>query len=289
MVAPLSRDGDAVSNLTALAVLVLAIAVILGVYYVYLVPQPAPEPLRAQEGDSVSIEYVGTFADTGVVFDTSNVTVAKDNASYPKAHSFGWRGRWDDLSFTIGDGRTIRGFDQGVRGLARGESRTLSVPLTDGYGASDPAKVSVHPLLESVPVRLAMNETAFRQTYGVTAVSGINVTDPVWGWPAYAAVSGNVVTVTNSPTPGQAIRPYGGWDAEVLSIDDSANAGIGEILVRHELDSSLVDRVGGKTGGQDFYLSDVDLAEGTFTLDSNRQVVGRTLVFQVTVKTLVRP
>ena len=289
MVRSLSRDRSGMSNLAAFAVLILAIALILGVYYVYLVPQAAPEPLRAQERDSVTVEYVGTFENSELVFDTSVITVAQDNASYPKAFSFGWRDRWQPLQFAVGDGSMIRGFDQGVRGLAVGESRTLVVPYADGYGAADPSKISTRRLLESVPVRLTMNATHFLATYRTSAVSGINVTDLVGGCTAVVSVAGSIVTVMNSPVPDQAIRPYNLWDATVVSIDDSANGGVGEILVQHRLDPTMIDRIGGKVDGQDFFLSDVDLIEGSYTLDFNRQVAGRSLLFQVTLKTLLRP
>src|SRR3972149_9477062 len=109
MVRSLSRDRNGMSNLAAFAVLVLAGAVILGAYYVSLVPQAAPEPLRAQERDSVTVEYVGTFENSELVFDTSVITVAQDNASYPKAFSFGWRDRGQPLQFPGGDSSRVRG------------------------------------------------------------------------------------------------------------------------------------------------------------------------------------
>ncbi|MGQ0797404.1 MAG: hypothetical protein ACT4OI_06040, partial [Methanobacteriota archaeon] len=95
------------------------------------------------------------------------------------------------------------------------------------------------------------------------------------------------------PEIGEVVRPYGAWDAEVVAIDDAANGGDGRILVRHAVETSMLDAVGGTSNGQDFYLSDVDLPEddpdaGTYTLNFNRQVVGRTLVFQVTLVTLLR-
>src|SRR3972149_10099575 len=108
MVRSLSRDRNGMSNLAAFAVLVLAVAVILGAYYVYFAPQAAPEPLRAQERDSVTVEYVGTFENSELVFDTSVITVAQDNASYPKAFSFGWRDRWQPLPFALGAGSVSR-------------------------------------------------------------------------------------------------------------------------------------------------------------------------------------
>ena len=288
MARPLRRDASGVSNVTAFLLAVISIAAIVGVYYVYVVPGTLETVERVEAGDQVEVSYIGTFADTNLVFDTSERGVAEDNASYPKAGSFGWRARWDPLTFLVGDGQMIRGFDEGVRGLAEGETRTIVVSPGDGYGAMDPSLIVVRPLLEPVPVRSTMNVSAFNETYGFFPVSGINVTDPVWGWDALVSVAGNVVTVTNAPVPGESIRPYGAWDAEVVSIDDAANEGEGVILVRHRLDASMVDRITATERGETFYLASVDAGQETFTLNFNRQVVGRTLIFQVTVGIILK-
>src|SRR5438093_205605 len=89
----------------------------------------------------------------------------------------------------------------------------------------------------------------FATKYQATPASGTNVTDPFWGWTATVSVAGTIVTVTNSPIPGQLVRPYGAWDAQVVSIDDAANNGEGVILVHHLLTSAQVDRVGQKSAG----------------------------------------
>jgi len=217
--------------------------------------------------------------------------VAEDNASYAKAFSFGWRNSWQPLSFTIGAVplAVIQGFDVGVQGLAVGDAKTIVVAPNLGYGPSDPTKILVKPLLEPVPVRVTMNESAFTNTYKTQPVSGANVTDPFWGWPAYVSVSGSIVTVTNSPVPGQMVHPYG-WDARVDSVDDSADNGIGRIVVHHLLDASAVDRVGQKTssGTVVFVVTAVDLAAGTYTVNYNNPVKGRNLVFEVTMVAITR-
>src|SRR3989442_125180 len=123
------------------------------------------------------------------------------------------------------------------------------VPPALGYGLADPTKIFVKPLLETVPVRLTMDTSSFVATYQTAAISGTNVTDPFWGWTATVSVAGTIVTVTNSPIPGQLVRPHGAWDAEVVSIDDAANAGEGAILVHHLLTPAMVDRVGQKNAG----------------------------------------
>src|SRR6201999_3628584 len=62
---------------------------------------------QVKEGDNISIHYVGTL-DDGTVFDSSE-------------------GR-EPLSFTVGSGEVIPGFDEGVRGMDVGETREIQIP-----------------------------------------------------------------------------------------------------------------------------------------------------------------
>ncbi len=67
-----------------------------------------------KSGDSVSVHYVGTLAD-GKEFDSSR----KRNQPFP---------------FTLGQGRVIKGWDQGVVGMKVGGKRKLTIPPAYGYG-----------------------------------------------------------------------------------------------------------------------------------------------------------
>src|SRR5437879_7905925 len=162
---------------------------------------------------------------------------------------FAWDGGRSPLPVAIGGGGVVPGFDIGIQGLAIGDSKRIVVPPPLGYVPADPATIFVKPLFETVPVRLTMDTSSFVATYQTAAVSGTNVTDPFWGWPATVSVAGTIVTVTNSPIPGQLVRPHGAWDAQVAPIDDAANAGDGAMLVHHLLTPAMVDRVGQKTAG----------------------------------------
>jgi FKBP-type peptidyl-prolyl cis-trans isomerase 2 len=284
MVRPLARDDSALSDWIVLVALIITVAVVLGAYYVVFAPSPPARAKPAQLGDTVYIDYIGYFQTDNLVFDTSIKSVAQDNASYPKAVSFSWHATYTSLQFTIGDGSTIRGFDAGVRGLAQGQTTTIAMPPDQGYGAADPSKIHSYPLVQTFPIRVTMNQSAFASYYGEGAVSATNVTDPIYGWSATVAILNGLVVVTNSPYPSEAIHPYGLWPATVLSVDDAAHNGTGLITIQNRLDPALVDRIGGDApSAGTFYLSAVDLAAGTYTLDFNKQVVGRTLVFQVTL------
>jgi len=75
-------------------------------------PQGA-DMARAKRGDTVRVHYTGTL-DTGEQFDSS-------------------RGM-DPLSFTLGEGSVIQGFDDAVDGMAVGEAKRVTIPAAEAYG-----------------------------------------------------------------------------------------------------------------------------------------------------------
>jgi peptidylprolyl isomerase len=89
-------------------------------------PTSAPDKaVTAAVGDTVSVHYTGKLED-GTVFDSSV-------------------GR-DPLSFTIGAGQMIPGFDKGVRGMALHEKKQLKLPPEDAYGQHDEKRVIQAPI-----------------------------------------------------------------------------------------------------------------------------------------------
>lgn len=76
----------------------------------------------AAVGDTVTVNYTGTL-DDGTVFDSSL-----------KA------GR-TPFSFLLGAGQVIKGWDEGVLGMAVGGTRELTIPPALGYGASGAGSV----------------------------------------------------------------------------------------------------------------------------------------------------
>jgi peptidylprolyl isomerase len=66
-----------------------------------------------EHGHTVKVHYTGTLSD-GEVFDTS-------------------KGR-EPLEFEVGVGQVIPGFENGVLGLAVGQSKTVVIPPSEAYG-----------------------------------------------------------------------------------------------------------------------------------------------------------
>jgi peptidylprolyl isomerase len=68
---------------------------------------------QAKDKDTVKVHYTGKLED-GSVFDSST-------------------GR-EPLEFTLGTGSVIPGFDQGIVGMAIGETKTITITPDDAYG-----------------------------------------------------------------------------------------------------------------------------------------------------------
>ena len=91
--------------------------------------------VSVKNGDKVSVDYVGTLED-GTVFDTSVKAVA-EKAGLPLRPSY------EPLSFTVGAGQMIKGFDAAVVGMKAGEEKTVKIPAKEAYGERSNANVMI--------------------------------------------------------------------------------------------------------------------------------------------------
>lgn len=82
----------------------------------------------AKNGDNVSVHYTGTFND-GTKFDSSH-------------------DRGEPISFTVGAGQMISGFDSAVNGMNVGESKTVTLSPDQAYGDSNPDAIQSVPKTE---------------------------------------------------------------------------------------------------------------------------------------------
>ena len=73
--------------------------------------------MKVERGDVVAVRYTGRL-DNGEVFDSN-----EDGDEL--------------LSFRVGAGQVIPGFEEAVLGLAKGESRTTRIPPESAYGPRD--------------------------------------------------------------------------------------------------------------------------------------------------------
>ncbi|NTV79578.1 MAG: hypothetical protein HGA25_10720, partial [Clostridiales bacterium] len=82
-----------------------------------------------EKGDNVSVNYIGKL-DNGTVFDTSLVDVAKEAGLYDANSTR----TYEPMSFVVGTGQMISGFDNGVLNMTVGEEKTLKLSPDEAYG-----------------------------------------------------------------------------------------------------------------------------------------------------------
>ncbi|MFN4147336.1 MAG: peptidylprolyl isomerase [Runella sp.] len=140
---------------------------------------------QAKAGDTVHVHYKGTLTD-GTLFDSSE-------------------GR-EPLTFQLGSGMVIPGFDQGITGMAIGDKKTVQIPVEEAYGPAQeelifPFERAMLPddIPFEVGMQLNMHQDGNPQPIAVTVVQ---VTDT------------QVVVDANHPLAGQDLI----FDIELVAI-----------------------------------------------------------------------
>lgn len=304
------RDRQRILMTLLIAAIVISSGLV--VYVVYL-NRTSPEiitPRAIQIGDQVEMNYTGRFPfPDGRVFDTSILSVAHDDALYPKSLTFSLRTNdsYNAFSMTAGNygsGGTIKGFAMGVVGMKVGDHKFIYIDPEDAYPAN-PDMIETHPVDQEVPATELMSTSEFSSRYSRDPVVLSVFPHYFWGWNVTVLdVSAGVVTIKHQPTIGQVVYPFGnpnnidspsGWPVVVESYDSSADSGIGVTIAKHVLSSSDVYRVkGAASDGTTFIVCGFDAANETFQIhlnDStsgyNGEISGRALVFEVWIVSVV--
>lgn len=292
-----------------LVVVVVGAGVGAGVYYYQEKPAPAPSNRLVEIGDNVTVTYIGVLGsgpEPGKVFDTSVYDVATNNATWPKALQFGFRGSasaYTQLDVYVGDLpvsnytinnltfiQVVPGFWQGLVGVPTNVTETVVVPPSLGYAAYS-CNV-VQPLTFQLPVTETLPGTKFQTLYpGIEATTGTSFSDPTYGWEVEVlSANASSVTLENLPSIGHTASPNG-WPVVVTNVTSTAN-GSGEITLVNQLGPSSAGHVGGTsassvscggTSSSRYIVTAVNESAGTYTEDFNQEVAGQTLIFLVKV------
>lgn len=252
-------------------------------------------------GDTVSVDYVGRLED-GTIFDSSLEEFAKQTKNYSPDS-----GRsYEPLSFTVGAGQMIKGFDAGVVGMKLGEKKSLTIAPADAYGEAFseqevPAKYFQDVFSETIALenfkdtitqtvpKSALGEKAEGLTIGqtieagqttakVTAIDGDNVTldientqNPFYGKKMAvglkATFEGNEVTVKSLT------------DTEVtLEIVNKANPFYGKKIAE--------GMEGMMPNGSNMKILKIGSENITIGVPNTHELAGKILIFDVEVKSI---
>jgi FKBP-type peptidyl-prolyl cis-trans isomerase 2 len=300
-------------------VVVVAAGGFAGYFYYKDRPSSAPSVLTVQEGDNVTVNYIGIFGsgpDQGHVFDTSLYAVATNDASYPKSLEYEPRGavaNYTPLPVFVGPTTpqngysvgglsyisVVTGFWQGLIGLRGNVTHSINVPPNLGYGAANPGCVANYPLVQHLPVDQTYSLSEFKAAYPTVSIAtGSTFEEPHYLWSVLVlSVNATSVVTENLAAVGDTASPSG-WPVLVTAVNSTAN-GTGVITIQNELNPSEA----GLTVGNDFtgtgpcasssndrfIVTAVNLTAGTYTANFNSEVTGETLIFQVTVVDIHTP
>jgi len=262
------------------------------------------ETLLIQEGDEVSVDYVGRFMGTagepGPVFDTSFPEVARD-VSIPKSMNFQQRPTYDDLTFTIGSGQMIKGFEEAVINKQIDESFTVAIPPEKGYGKAFEEFIFTVNATETIPMKETLGLEEFRKMYTMVDLETMdNFIHPFWGWDVHIISYGpEEVRIWHQPVYGDDYFGYA-WNTTIVDISTERNV----ITMHHDNDDinedtrvpffviSVADPSWGETvqglTEQPPEMGLVTSKGGVITIDFNEEVAGKILIFTITINDIKR-
>ncbi|MCK5594319.1 MAG: FKBP-type peptidyl-prolyl cis-trans isomerase [Candidatus Aenigmarchaeota archaeon] len=254
--------------------------------------------IMVESGDTVEVNYIGSFTD-GEVFDTSYEQVAKDNELYLEGRSY------SPLGFEVGAGQMIKGFDAAVVSMTVGETKTVTLAPEDAYGPSDPTKIVDMPtsidriitLEREFEIALADFAQVFAED---PVVDNIVSSDAFpWNFSVREVSDSNVSLEYMIDVNDTIILPQTIWESKVVSKNDTTitiiqnpedGAGIETIfgtgiitLTEDKINIGFDVTVGEKVTTPYGEGTIVGVTDESVTLDLNPAMVGKTLVFEITV------
>jgi len=253
-------------------------------------------------GDNISVDYIGSI-ENGNVFDTSLEKVADENNLSPHA------GGYKPLEFTVGKGRVIKGFDEGVIGMKVGENKTITIQPEKGYGLTKPELIRVFPIVQvipetkEIPKEMEIPVSEFERVVGqghkagetvgipdtninftvlnftasnVTLSYKLKVGDVVWSKGApwnetVIKIDNQNITLKANVSKNAVVQLQGApWNSTVVGLDNA------NITLRHNpIPETIVPSMFGQMK--------VNFNETSIIMDQNPELAGKTLVFKVTL------
>lgn len=277
------------------AFMVIAIIIVAAVATYWFVTRKPEEHFEkvVEKDDTISVNYIGQLNDSGLVFDTSLMDVAIDNTTYRKDATFEFRSSYLPLNFTVGSGVTIKGFDNGVVGMKKGETKKITVFPWDGYGNWSWDNVKNISVEENISKFETVSKSEFEARTGELGIENTTFTHWIWKWNATVdSVDGDNVTIENLRGQPALNMNYTGltvqstkydWNSTVTFINQTV------IKISHKpVEGMNVSVLGGErvitlTNGRTNSGKVMSVTNETIAVDLNHKFAGKTLDFEITV------
>jgi FKBP-type peptidyl-prolyl cis-trans isomerase 2 len=170
-----------------------------------------PHGPSAASGDSVSVDYIGTL-ENGNVFDTNIEAEAKKASLFDSTRSY------EPMTFRLGSGQVIPGFDKGIVGMKVGETKKVTIRPEDAYGYPQESQIQNVTIPSTTQASLE-----FLRSKGINETLGTE-TQTVYGLAVMTAVNDTTATFELRPTVGETVYFPDGFSAKIASVYPSAGA-----------------------------------------------------------------
>ncbi|MFH1221971.1 MAG: FKBP-type peptidyl-prolyl cis-trans isomerase [Candidatus Micrarchaeota archaeon] len=226
----------------------------------------------ANYGDTVAVDYMLTV--DGNLLDTNIESVAKNNSMYTPFKSY------QPLRFPLllgPDSGVIPGFAKGIVGMKVNETKTFEVKPEDGYGAYNAqlaynvSKYYNKSAFETIP-------RSFFEGSNITLENGTGFNTDI-GQVFVQEFNDANVTIMYLFQPGDTFN-YNGFHHVVVGSNNLTYRIMLDVRVNGSYDSLS------PLTGQKATLRVTALDNETMTIDENRQLAGKTLLFNVTLREL---
>jgi FKBP-type peptidyl-prolyl cis-trans isomerase 2 len=256
-------------------------------------------------GDNISVDYIGSLPD-GKVFDTSIEKIAIENNLFTPGR------KYKPLNFTVGKREVIKGLDEGVVGMKIGESRILTIPPEKAYGLINPMIIQIIPVIENIsatrvlPKVLEVPLNQFESAVGpnhnigeIVTIPGTNINLTILNINSNVSLSYNLkvgdniwqsrapwnetvikideknITIKANVSENETIQLQGApWNTTVVGLSNA------NITLRHNaIPDTVIPSMFG--GGMRVHFN-----ESSIIMDQNQKYAGKTLIFNVTLKSI---
>ncbi len=229
----------------------------------------ALNPKTVQAGDTVTVDYV-VEDQRGIVVDTSLEYIAKESSIYTLGKTY------TPLTFTLGAGEVIEGFEQAVAEMVVGEEKIVVIPEELAYGRVD-TKLFLHDQPKEIKIdremRLLIEE--YEEVFQRAPKVGEIINLESFGWEMEVSeITGQTVILTNNLQVGDEVTLQGtNWKSTVTAIEDT------KIVVKQN--PEMYDVMYMVTEGGPLSFRVIQVKEDTFTIDANHPLAGHDLTFHI--------
>lgn len=234
---------------------------------------PKPKETKiANYGDTVVVDY--TLWVDGKVVDTSVASVAQAAGIYKQQVPY------QPLTFKVLQGQgLIKGFIDGVVGMKEGEIKNVTVSPASGYGFKDIKKMTNTSIRYNISAYETVPLSTFKgKNLNITEGAVIQTKQGLLGiW----AVTNTTVTLRHMLYEGQKFEVYG-LPQVVENITNDT------IYVKFDVKENKTYAVVDPQTNSQSLAKVTSVSDTHFVLDNNHPYAGKTLVFELQMKTITK-